>query len=275
MTRRELQLFCLNILKEVHSFCESNNIKYSLAYGTLLGAIRHKGFIPWDNDIDICMPRPDYERFVNTFHSSKYHLALKKKKSDCDCLIAYARVFDTEKTVAKKTNWSSKPVGVWIDIFFLDGVPDDVDDFCSMYDRYFKLWLAIQKKRIQFTSIGDVCGLLPRIKLFVHKLLQINGLGGRFLQKRYIKKIKSIPYETAKFWSQLAVMDNGPVEHFTKNIFSNPILKEFEGVSFRVMEGFDENLKNIYGDYMSLPPEDARVPHQDYIKFYWKKSHEV
>ena len=64
LTNRELQLFSLDILKDVHAFCEKEKIKYSLAYGTLIGAVRHQGFIPWDNDIDIIMPRPEYERFI-------------------------------------------------------------------------------------------------------------------------------------------------------------------------------------------------------------------
>lgn len=270
MTRRELQLFCLEILKDVHSFCESHGIKYSLAYGTLLGAIRHNGFIPWDNDIDICMPRPDYERFIKSYRSSKFNLAFCGEGSQCDCLIAYARVFDSEKTIAMKSNWSSKPVGVWIDVFPLDGVPDDEVEFCSMYNSYLKSWNVIQKKRIQFVSIASAQGIFQKIKLLMHKIFQINGFGGHYLQKEYIKEIKSIPYEKSNFWSQLAVMDNGPVEHFSKEVFFNPILKEFEGCLFRVMEGYEENLGALYGDYMVLPPEASRIPHQDFIQFYWK-----
>lgn len=270
MTRREHQLFCLELLKDVHSFCESHNIKYSLAYGTLLGAIRHNGFIPWDNDIDICMPRQDYERFIKSYHSSKFSLAFFGEQSQCDCLIAYARVFDSEKTIALESNWSLKPVGVWIDIFPLDGVPDDEAEFRSMYNYYQKLWNVIQKKRIQFCFIAKRHGVIPKIKLFMRKILRLNGFGGHYLQRNYIKKIKSMPYEKSNYWSQLAVMDNGPVEHFSKAVFLNPILKEFEGCLFRIMEGYEENLRALYGDYMVLLPEESRIPHQDYIQFYWK-----
>jgi lipopolysaccharide cholinephosphotransferase len=92
LSLRELQLFTLDILKDVHTFCINNQLHYSVAFGTLIGAIRHRGFIPWDDDIDIVMPRPDYERFCQTYHSERFHL--KHRGNDKKCMITFARVYD-------------------------------------------------------------------------------------------------------------------------------------------------------------------------------------
>lgn len=270
MSLKELQQFALEILKDVHRFCEENQIKYSLAYGTLIGAIRHQGFIPWDNDIDICMPRPDYERFLKTYKSEKYELAFTGKDCKYDCLIAYARVFDKQKTFVKNAHWISERTGVWIDIFPLDGVPDDQREFTELYNDLHQQWEQIIGKKIQFKRISDQPGMKNKFKLFLRKIKHLNGKGGHKLQERYNRRIKQIPYETANFWSQIAVMDNGPVEHVSKASFEETILMKFEDSEFQVMKGYDEDLRLVYGDYMTPPPESDREPHQSFIKFFWK-----
>ena len=96
MTLQDMHSFCLDIAKEVHRFCIENGIKYSLGYGSLLGAVRHKGYIPWDDDIDFLIPRPDYDIFCQTFKSAKYKLATPD-----NAYIAYARVYDNERTYCR------------------------------------------------------------------------------------------------------------------------------------------------------------------------------
>ena len=115
---KEIQALSLEILIDVAQFCEANGIHYSLAYGTCLGAVRHKGFIPWDDDIDVQMLREDYERFAATYRSERF------KFYDCgnleDCWIPFGRVCDCQRTICK-TNipWhgGSVQTGLWIDIF--------------------------------------------------------------------------------------------------------------------------------------------------------------
>lgn len=272
MTNRELQLFCLRILKDVHAFCVENEIAYSLAYGTLLGAVRHKGFIPWDNDIDICMPRPDYEKFVSTYKSNDYQLAYFGKGSKRDCLISFARVFDDEETVAKNAFWSAKDTGVWIDVFPLDGVSDDKDEFNQKYAELEKQWINLLHKRVQYKYFSRAESLRIKWNFLARKIAFLNGLGGHSLQKKYIDEMKTIPFESANYWSQLAVMDNGPVEYMSKETFSERVLIDFEDSAFFVMNGYHENLKAVYGDdYMIPPPEGKRTVHDAIIDFYWKR----
>lgn len=270
LSLKELQMFALDILKDVHLFCEKENIRYSLAYGTLIGAVRHQGFIPWDNDIDIYMPRPDYERFIKTYKSDKFQLAYFGKECKYDCLIAYARVFDNKETVAKNAHWIANPAGVWIDIFPLDGVPDNFDDFKDLYNALHDEWERIIPKKIQFKRVSHSQGLINKLKLLRKKLKQKNGLGGHKMQKEYNEKISQIPFDQSNYWSQLTVMDNGPVEHFPTSVFNERILLPFEDAQFYAIKDYDVALRAVYGDYMQLPPETDREPHQSFIKFYWK-----
>lgn len=270
LTLKELQNFSLDILKDVHRFCDRENIRYSLAYGTLIGAVRHQGFIPWDNDIDICMPRPDYERFIRTYKSENFQLAFFGKECKYDSLIAYARVFDNKKTTSRGAHWIAQPAGVWIDIFPLDGVPDNLDEFENLYNSLHDEWVKIIAKKIQFNHISHCPSFKEKLKLLCRKLRRRNGLGGHKMQREYNEKIIRIPFEKANFWSQLTVMDNGPVEHIPTNTFSERILYKFEDTQFYALKDYDAPLRAVYGNYMQLPPEEDRVPHQSYIKFYWK-----
>ena len=128
ITLRELQLFSLEIMKDIHKFCENNGIEYSLLDGSLIGAIRHQGFIPWDDDIDIVMRRPDFERFCKTYKSDEYQL--KYRGNGQDCMVPFARVYDVKRTVIKTTApWCLDEVGVWVDVMPADNVIDDVEQF--------------------------------------------------------------------------------------------------------------------------------------------------
>ena len=123
LTHKELQDFSLEILTDIADFCEKEGLKYSLAYGTLLGAIRHKGFIPWDDDIDIIMPREDYNRFRETYKNRKFIFV--DSNNTPDCFIAFGRVCDTERTITRSyIPWHGKSIktGVWIDVFPVDHV---------------------------------------------------------------------------------------------------------------------------------------------------------
>ena len=104
LTLKEIQTESLGILKDIHSFCIKHDIKYSVVGGTLLGAVRHQGFIPWDDDIDLMMPREDYERFCRIYCSEQYRLF--SCHNDRSCKIAYARVCDMNRTLVLEQAWT-------------------------------------------------------------------------------------------------------------------------------------------------------------------------
>ena len=274
---KDIQKISLDILTQVHSFCVHHQIRYSLMYGTLIGAIRHKGFIPWDDDIDIIMPRPDYELFCRSFQAEGLGVV---PETDSRSYISFCRVCDTLHTkcstdlpFAKKYSW-----GVWIDVFPVDGVSDDKSVFEREANEMTKLWekqIILRRslpslRRIYEDSLKNdkVDNKFKNILIFA--LMKCSLLAPRSLKKikkSLRQKASSIPFGSTEHWSQLACLDDPTHDYQLVEDFKTVSLMPFEDKEFLVMNGFDRVLKNIYGDYMALPPEDQRISHSD--TFYW------
>ena len=270
----ELQKFSLEILVDVADFCKNNNIRYSLAYGTLLGAVRHKGFIPWDDDIDIIMPREDYLKFRNLYNSNKFNF-IDSSKID-DCFIAFGRVCDMKRTITHSyIPWHGKSIqtGVWIDIFPIDSVPDEIDDFKRYYETLTLLQKHTSKLRKIHAGESDRFSLIRQIWAATMK-----SLNPRFAIQRpedivgYINEIISLgnaKWATSSHVSQVTCATNIR-EWFEAAYFQKYTSLEFEGKKFMVLSEYNKILSIMYGDYMKLPPKNKRKPLQGYIKFFWK-----
>ena len=270
LTLKELQDFCLNILQEVHEFCENNDIKYSLYAGSMLGAIRHKGYIPWDDDIDIIMPRPDYDRFCKEFRSNNYHLI--HAGNDVNCYLAFARVCDLNRTVIETYSpWCSCTTGCWIDIFPADGFPADKDDQYIQYDKCIRLRKSlINLRHAKSHFYGKIW---TRIRLLITKVLTLNGYGAVKVVNTLLEAIKTYDYNQESYWASLTnVRDYNEWKHHPIETFATCSLMKFEDRQFRVMDGYDIVLRQRYGDYMKMPPSDEQKPKQSYIHFYWKEK---
>lgn len=268
---KEIQHESLEILKEIHSFCEKNGIMYSVIGGTLLGAIRHKGFIPWDDDIDIMMPRDEYERFCNSFHSEKYKLL--SWHNDTSCKIAYAKVCEMEKTMVKDQAWTSENVGIWVDVFPFDGAEDDFNSFKQRYSYIHSIWTSLYYNR----ALGGEPGPHNNAKLnFAIRALRAFHLSGlnNMLARRKIRRIdtkaQQIPYGKSGFVSQFAFLEPGIKEYFELKAFQKTDLVPFEDTIVRAISGYDHYLTRFYGDYMKLPPEKDRVPKHEDSGIVWR-----
>ena len=265
MTTTDIQLVSLDILKDVHSFCKKNNINYSLSYGTLLGAIRHKGFIPWDDDLDIMMPRPDYERFIQSYQSINGYKLLPEGK---DSMIAMARVYDTQRTnvIMHKLPWCKKKIGVWIDIFPIDGAENDFSLFKNRVDKIYNLWERNIHYRLTQISFDIQMGFKKNLKLLAKKILWRK----HNTNQDHIKLMKTIQYGSTEYATSLAVPDCKEKEYYPLMLFNKYIEYEFENNKFMIIKEYEEYLNKIYSNYMELPPIEERIPKHTFNEYYWK-----
>ena len=272
---KDIQKECLNILKDVHHFCETNGIRYSLAYGTLLGAIRHKGIIPWDDDIDIMMPRPDYERFCKTYKSNLFKIAPPKES-----YISFARVYDDRRTVFETiTPWTPNPCGVNIDIFPLDAVSDNFADFSHIYKKLYRSLMILKRHRDTITSLRKALLYLslPKQWKMIPKLIIKKLMYSNYSPANLIAEINTISQQhewgSTSHIAQMVCADNG-VDHswFESSWMDKIILKDFETEQFYVTADYDKMLTLMFGDYNTPPPPSMQVVHTNGRYFYKDKN---
>ena len=269
MTIDDIHAVSVDILRDIDAFCRKNDIRYTIAFGTLIGAVRNKGFIPWDDDIDIMMLREDYERFRSSYTSDKY-IFLDCRNND-DVYISFGRVADTGRTeMLSAIPWHGKSLrtGIFIDIFPLDSVPDDIEEYKSLYsiaNTYYYQQCNIRKTRGSFNGKQD-------FRTFRY----------RFLHPRLIKRDPNwFAQNLEKMLMMLSRPEFGHVAqlccpdtletYFPKRIFEDITYLEFEGMKVPAPREYEYTLRCIYGDYMSLPPAKYQKPAVfKYADFFWR-----
>lgn len=264
---REIQLQSLDIMKDIHEFCIENDIKYTLAYGSMLGAIRHKGFIPWDDDIDVMMPRKDWEKFSRDFVSKRGYRILSAY--DKDNYMIYTRVYDNKNTIVTYPAPTSKyeNLGVWVDVLPIDGLPSDITKvpfkrLCSLLRNTVSLRISMLQKVPLFKRIKRA------IKSSLYRLPNIHGSIILFhkIARRY-------DFGTTEKCSNLCcrdALDSGKMEVLYTSDFLTCVLMPFEDTSFYVASGYDRILKMTYGDYKQLPPPEKQIVRHSFATYYQK-----
>ena len=263
LTFEEHKQYQLGVLKDVARFCDENGLRYYLAFGTLIGAVRHKGFIPWDDDIDIQMPRPDYEKFISEYKSDYFEVISPYNERSKHTIV---KVIDTRTIKIEKAVKYTKgeELGVDIDVFPLDGQPDDDVEFLSYYSKKRKLY-----KKFRF-KISDY-----RQYSWKGKIAYLPGfiLSKSITKNAILDKVNQIvnefDYENSKYVGTTASLYESTKNRTLKEWYKDTIFMEFEGEKFKIPSGYHEILKKIYGDYMQLPPEEQRIAHHS-NKIYLK-----
>ena len=256
LSHREIQLYLLEILKSVDAFCVNEGIRYSMAYGTLLGAVRHKGFIPWDDDIDLLMPRPDYERFVSGFGKepgSRYHCLCHKTGVKGDRFIHFFSKVEDVKTKSIQGKGAEYDFGLNIDVFPMDGKPEDLD-----------LQRKRERKLTHWSHRLNICGTSFDIFNFHQPLfskIEAHLMGAEHWYRLINDEILKYPYEDSRLVGAVSVTYNGTREIFEKSMLEEYTDLEFEGCRFKAFRHWDEWLRQEFGDYMQLPPEGSRKTH--------------
>ena len=241
----------LDILAFIDSFCKQHGIDYFINYGTLIGAIRHKGFIPWDDDIDLSMTRENYERFIQLFHleQSKYKiLALETNDRYYNNFI---KVIDSTTKIVDTRNTKTYDSGIFIDIFPMDSFNDlKVIDVCYKLES-FKLLSFSKHKNIVY---GD-SKLKDLIRTFFWLL--VRPISPRFFANQIEKQIKKYRVEEGK---HVAFIPSKAKEKevFPSDLFNELIEIPFENLLLPAPKQFDAVLKQYYGDYMTLPPKEKQ-----------------
>lgn len=254
----EIKQIQLNILLIIAEFCEKNSIKYFLFVGTLLGAVRHKGYIPWDDDIDICMMREDYEKFFEKFNGYSDSLKAINYETDEDYYSVSGKVIDTN-TIMQECNNFNKDIGVYVDIFPMDKLPSE------------KAAINLQNKLRPYKIILELKTVKPDKSRVWYKntILKIGSFLFRYISTRWlIKKItcKSRIYnnQDCNYIADISVFTYGLRELFQKSWFEEICELEFEGYMFKGPKEYDKILHHLFGDYMKLPPIEKRVSHHKY-----------
>lgn len=248
----------LDILVQFDKFCKKNGFQYYLAGGTLLGAIRHKGFIPWDDDIDVCMSRPNYEKLLIEFTQRNQNRNLEI------CELRFNN-FDAPfcKIVAKNTKVVNKFMRnqansrLWIDIFPVDGLPDAIDEVNKIYKKcnFYRTMLLLCD-----ANLGE--GKTAFRKWSKYFLKPISNLyGKRNLINKLISMGNGHSYESSNYVGIVTWGLYGAGERMLKSEFEKATEVEFEGHKFPAFSCWDSYLHGLYGDYMQLPPVEKRQTH--------------
>ena len=260
----EIQEVSLRILKRITSVCEEHGFRYTLAFGTLIGAIRHKGFIPWDDDVDILMPRPDYERFILYLTN---HPIEDLKVFNWKCVKNYplgiTRICDMRYRVFEK-NFIDFNHGIFVDVYPVDGLANSYNDAKKAFDRTAKerdeLFMSAVKKyrEIRFVEFFKN----PRLAL---SKLRRRILGIPYYQRKLEEEVIKYAFEDFKYvgvpnWNWARIV-------FERDWFNDRIKAPFEDGEFYITKHYDMMLKEEYGDYMQLPPIEKRVYHHGYIAY--------
>ncbi len=261
MSMTDLQSKLLTMLAWFHEYCKRHELRYYLVEGTALGAARHQGFIPWDDDIDVGMPRADYEKLrvlCKEGEDEKYCFEFPEGKKDF--VYPYGKMYDKSTTLVDCTRYKTKR-GIFIDIFPLDGVGEEREEGGKRFSKILK--------KINLYST-KTCALRKGRKLY--KNLAIVGMrcvpsfivSAKKLRKRIDETAREVDFDESKYvvnyfstWYEKEIVE--------KSVYGTPTECDFEGITVMRPENVDAYLTALYGDWRTPPPPEKRISHHDYL----------
>ncbi len=262
LTLREIQLKELDILTKFDEVCRKLGIHYYLAYGTLLGAVRHKGFIPWDDDVDVYVPRKDYELLILEFNNvvgndSTFRLEPYVEGSK---YYTFAKIVDLNTLIDRPSAYITEPKKLWIDIFPLDEVPNS-KVFRKLHLKWSVFLFTIFCMAITNpNSESRTKGLMGKWNSFWGSLYRRIGIDR--LQKWIIRNSKKFEGKGKNYVGCTTFCLEKENEAFPFEYISNGRYLDFEGKKFMAFSNPEEYLTQIYGDFMKIPPKEKQINHK-------------
>lgn len=258
MSLEEIQTALLETLVSFDAFCRDNDLRYSLSAGTLLGAVRHKGFIPWDADVDVAMPRPDFEHMRALAGTIPEGFDLIDNKNS-----GFAYPFAKYRNLAYRAQEESSEGEVegyiWVDIFPWDGVSSDEKELAKLTRRISWLkhrmtWLSVNVGKTYRDNLGKriIAGCYAGLPGRKRRRLALIG--------RLDDLLATCDYQNSERVCSLC-SDSTPRWTLDRERFEGSIPLEFCGRNFQAMTCWEDYLRSGYGDYMQLPPESQREDH--------------
>lgn len=257
---RELQLKQLDMIAFIKEFCEKNKITFYLIGGGLIGAVRHGGFIPWDDDLDILLPRDDYERFCRLFQEQHPNGRFRLLKTDGKMFTGniFATVTDTKYTMVKMNQTHVDiPHGLVIDVFPLDVCPDS--GFARKRQYVWTMLYSLFLAQIVPENHGGLISFGSKILLGIFRGKKLREKIWRTCEKHMIQYKR----EDNQYLTELCSGPHWMKVKYPKHIYDGVDHVVFEGITLPCASGYKEYLELVFGDYMTPPPEDKRVPHHD------------
>lgn len=250
----------LKIVDAIHDFCIQHNLKYSLCFGSLLGAIRHNGFIPWDDDVDIVMPRKDYEYFIENFGNDQFGVMTYSNNEKY--LFPYGKVYlKGTKIVMPFRDKDQFNLGFNVDLFPLDYI-DSKELFLKKKKKVKRL---ILKRQFAVVNCKDETNFAKKILKFLGSIPFL-GKGNYYSKK--IDNVYKSSLNSGKFLVHNEIYYKNAISLFNGDLFDNLIMHKFENREYCITKQYEYFLTTRYGNYMLLPPKKEQVTHHSFKAYF-------
>ena len=265
---KEIQKIELDILKYIDDICQKNGIDYTVVGGTALGTIRHNGFIPWDDDIDIGLTAKNYYKLLEILKKDKNNqYKLLDPTVEETYLYPFAKLIDTRTSLVENNQKPINNYGIYVDIFLYYGLPNN---------KWYRLLYFYNLKKYQLYFSYMLQEKIPNsdgVKGCIKKIIKWNAkrIGKEKLIKRFEKLCNKYPIEKSDYCTSNWPCVSRKYQILYSDVFKKTMRHKFESIEVNIMEKYDKYLTNGYGDYMKLPPvEKRKAPHPSDV--HWRKK---
>lgn len=254
----EMRSRLVEMVVDIDKVCRENGINLYMSGGTLLGAVRHKGFIPWDDDIDMYLSRPDYEKLIEIMKERNKNSRYKFLAHEIDdkYLYPFAKYIDTKTLLIEKGGYAGVEIGLFVDIFPIDGLGQSVEEAKKQMKRvnpYILMNLSLLvkpwRKEVPFLKNAAIAVLRLIAKIY----------GANRIHEKMVKIVKEVPYETSKYVGEFIDEIGDKRIMLKEDMYHGYVELDFENVKLKAPVNWDKFLTQFYGDYMKLPPVEKRV----------------